>query len=241
MKIAVISDIHANFEAFREVLADIRKVRADSTICLGDNIGYGPEPEEVVNLIRENEIPCVLGNHELGIVRPEFLTWFNRLARESLAITAGLISDSTVRYLHTLGPKLVFHGGLFVHGRPPDSVTDYIIELGPGELKPLMERMDQQVCFVGHTHLLGIISLENGRVKRGDLREGVVRLKEGAKTIINTGAVGQPRDGNNNAKYVIWDTDESTIEVRFVPYDIARTAEKIISLGFPGFNASRLY
>jgi predicted phosphodiesterase len=241
MRIAVISDIHGNIEALREVLADIEQAGADSVVCLGDLIGYGPDPEEVVRLVRSRAIPSVLGNHELGIVQPEFLAWFNASARQSLEMTAGFISGASTAFLHTLPRMLVSHGGLFVHGCPPDSPMDYIFEMSARELYNAFNRTDQPVSFVGHTHLLGLVSLEDDKVKHTSLGEGIARLKEGVRYIVNVGAVGQPRDGNNNAKYVIWNTSEKIVEVRFVPYDIAATAEKILQLGLPRINASRLW
>ena len=241
MKIAVISDIHGNIEALREVLADIGQVGADSIVSLGDNIGYGPDPEEVSRSIRSNNIPSVMGNHELGIVRPEFQRWFNESARRSLLLTTELISDETREWLGGLPASLVFQGGLFVHGCPPDSITKYIFEETDADLELLFEKTAQRLCFVGHTHTLELIAFEDGLVVHSTPGRQKIRLGLQEKYILNAGSVGQPRDGNNNAKYVLWDTIENSIQVRFVPYDIAATAEKIISLGFPRINATRLW
>jgi predicted phosphodiesterase len=241
MKVAVISDIHGNIEAFREVLADIEQVGADSIISLGDNIGYGPDPEEVARLIRSKNIPSVMGNHELGIAQPEFLKWFNESARRSLLLTEELISPETRNCLGGLHASLVFQGGLFVHGCPPDSITEYLFEASDSDLEPLFEQMAQQVCFVGHTHTLELITFESELIVHSSPGRQKIRLGKAEKYIVNAGSVGQPRDGNNNAKYVLWDTAEDTIEIRFIPYDIASTAEKIIRLGFPQINATRLW
>jgi predicted phosphodiesterase len=241
MKIAVISDIHGNLEAFLEVLADIRQARADSVVCLGDNVGYGPDPEGVTNLVRTHEIPCVMGNHELGIVLPDFLDWFNSYARQSLLLTMELLSESSISYIHTLPASLVHNRGLFVHGCPPDSITEYLVELSTAEFKSIFDRVGQRVCFVGHTHLLQLVSNDDGVIRHQTLCEGVVQLHENCKYIINVGAVGQPRDGDSNAKYVIWDSSENILAVRYVPYDIATTVNKILKLGFPKINADRLW
>jgi putative phosphoesterase len=241
MKIAVISDIHGNIEALREVLADIERLGADSIISLGDNIGYGPDPEEVSQFIRSNNIPSVMGNHEQGIVRPEFLKWFNESARRSIVLTEELISDETRDWVCGLPASLVFQGGLFVHGFPPDSITKYLFEVNDSDLELLFEQMDQQICFVGHTHTLELITYEDGLVVHSAPGQQKIVLGGQEKYILNAGSVGQPRDGNNNAKYVLWDTAENSVEIRFVPYDIATTAEKIISLGFPQINATRLW
>ncbi|MGA2224680.1 MAG: metallophosphoesterase [Syntrophobacteraceae bacterium] len=242
MKVAVISDIHGNLEAFREVLADIDKIGADSIICLGDLIGYGPNPEEVVQLLRSRSIPSIMGNHELALARADFLDWFNETARESLVLSESLISAETRNWLRDLDATLVFEEALFVHGCPPDSITEYIFELDDEGLEEIFSKMDNQICFVGHTHTLEAILFADATVRHHSLREGIFTLDSQAKYIISVGSVGQPRDGyNNNAKYALWNTIQKSVEIRFVPYDISKTAEKIISLGFPGINATRLW
>jgi predicted phosphodiesterase len=242
MKVAVISDIHGNLEAFREVLADIDKIEADSIICLGDLIGYGPNPEEVVELLRSRSIPAIMGNHELALARADFLDWFNETARESLVLSERLISAETRNWLRDLDATLVFEEALFVHGCPPNSITEYIFEWDDEGLEEIFSKMDKQICFVGHTHTLEAISFADATVRHHDLGEGIFTLGCQSKYIISVGSVGQPRDGyNNNAKYALWDTVEGSVEIRFIPYDISKTAEKIISLGFPGINASRLW
>lgn len=240
MKTAVISDIHGNLEAFREVLDDIGQNGADAVVSLGDNIGYGPDPEEVSQIIRNRNIPSVMGNHELGIARPEHLGWFNPLARKSLEITESLLSPATKEWLGRLEATFIFRDCLFVHGCPPNSITAYLFEASDSRLRTTMGKMEQPLCFVGHTHTLELISREGRKILRSELRKGKVELAEGGKYIVNVGSVGQPRDGERSAKYVIWNSSERTVETRFVPYDAAKTAGKIIALGFPRINATRL-
>jgi predicted phosphodiesterase len=241
MRLAIMSDIHGNLEAFKEVLADIEAVEVDGVACLGDNVGYGPEPEAVVQLLREQNIPSVMGNHELSIVDPEYFSWMNPPAQQSLIITEELLSENTIRYLKTLPPSMPFHGSLCVHGCPPESITTYLFELSRSEFKETFLAMPEKVCFVGHTHDLELFSFDGQKVKDAPLEKGIVTLKKGEQYIVNIGSVGQPRDGNNNAKYVIWDDESGSLEVRFVPYDIAKTADKILELGLPEYNASRLW
>ena len=241
MRLAIISDIHSNLEAFKEVLADIDRSRIDGLACLGDNIGYGPEPERVINLVRQRDVPCVMGNHELAVMEPRYLDWMNATARESLVMTIELLSADTIDHIRALPPSMTYHGSLCVHGCPPDSVVTYLYQLSTRQLKEAFLAMEEKICFVGHTHQLLIISFDGNELVRAPLRNGTASLHKDHQYIINVGSVGQPRDGNNNAKYVIWDTDSHTIEVRFVPYDIAVTANKIIELGFPEFNARRLW
>jgi predicted phosphodiesterase len=241
MRLAIISDIHGNLEAFEEVLADIDKSQADGIVSLGDNIGYGPNPEEVVRLILKRNIPSVMGNHELAVVDTGCLDCMNPSARRSLLITKSLLSTDTINYINTLSAYMTFHDSLCVHGCPPDSVTTYLFQVTEAQFKELFVAMKEKICFVGHTHFPQIISFDGEALVSIPLCEGKISLQEDSQYIINVGSVGQPRDGNNNAKYVIWDTSSGSIEMRFIPYDIAATANKILELGFPEFNATRLW
>jgi predicted phosphodiesterase len=240
MRLAVISDVHGNLEALKEVLADIDRSQVDSVVCLGDNVGYGPYPEEVVELVNERNIPWVMGNHELAVVDQSYLEWFNPEAQESILQTKKLLSQETINYIGQLEASMVFQGCLCVHGSPPDSITTYIFELMESELKEIFMEMKERICFVGHTHDLEIIAFNGEEIAHGYLYEGLIQLDENDKYIINVGSVGQPRDSNNNAKYVIWDDFSQILEVKYIPYDIEATANKIIERGFPEFNAIRL-
>jgi predicted phosphodiesterase len=241
MRLAVISDIHGNLEAFREVLADIDRSRIDAMLCLGDNVGYGPEPEAVVRLLRARQIPSVKGNHELGVTDPTSFHLFNSTAQASLLLTQRLITADTHAFIGQLPSYLVLGECLAVHGCPPDSITKYLFELADEELLVLLKHLPLRLSFVGHTHDLELVMNDGLELTRQPLDAGIVSLQSGRKYLINVGSVGQPRDGNNNAKYVIWDDAEQTLEVRFIPYDIAKTADRIIELGFPRFYATRLW
>jgi predicted phosphodiesterase len=241
MRVAVLSDIHANLEALGKVLQDLDRRHLDLVISLGDLVGYGPDPLEVVRLVRKRRIPSVMGNHEFGLVDPRFLKWFNKSTRESLKLTKKLLSPETLTYFQGLKPFLLVGDCRFVHGCPPDSITTYLFEYSNLGLKELFGRMKERMAFVGHTHDLILIAFDGSRVFSEPLGEGKHLLKKNWRYLINVGSVGQPRDGNNKAKYVIWDDDAQTLEVRFLPYDMARTAEKIITLGFPESNARRLW
>lgn len=241
MRVAVISDIHGNLEAIVEVLADMDRAGADCAVCLGDLIGYGPNPQEVVDLLRARSISCVMGNHELALVQPEFLEWFNDAAKASLVLTARMISGDTRKWLEGLPATMVFEDALFVHGCPPDSITEYIFEWSDAGLEIIFSRMENRLCFVGHTHTLEAISFAGSAVRHRSLDEGSFQLDPGVKYIISVGSVGQPRDRcGNSAKYALWDTSGERVEIRSVSYDVLTTAEKIIRLGFPSINAYRL-
>ena len=241
MRIAIFSDVHGNWEALKQVLADTDKKRIDSRVCLGDCVGYGPEPEEVIREIRERQIPWIMGNHELGLVDSSYLDWFNRSTRTSLLITRRLLSRDSLNFFKELKPFLLDQDCRFVHGFPPDSITTYLYEVPDQEIHRILTVLPERICFIGHTHDLHLIACEGQGITSLPFKRGVFSVREGAKYLVNVGSVGQPRDGNNQAKYVIWDSRTSTLELRYVTYNIARTAEKILGLDFPEYNARRLF
>ena len=208
---------------------------------MGDHIGYGPQPEEVIKKIRRLNIRALQGNHELAILEPTYLDWFNHAARKSLKMTCNLLSPQSIDFIGTLKTHCCAHGCRFVHGFPPDSVLTYLFQLPDEEKILALKTLTEQRCFVGHTHTLDIISLGRQGLKRDQLKEGVHTLDSGCKYIISAGSVGQPRDGNNKAKYLIWDSIEDTVEVKFIAYDIAAVVEKMMAAGLPQKHAQRLW
>jgi predicted phosphodiesterase len=240
MRMAVISDIHANLEAFKQVLKDIGKSNIDNMICLGDNVGYGPEPEQVVTMIKDHSIPTVMGNHELAVINQKYLSLFNPLARKSLLRTIELLSEKTINFISGLEPFLIRDECRFVHGFPPDSAAMYLFQVSEDELLLTFKQMKERICFLGHTHRLEIIAFNGQTVIHAPLTKSITSLDKNHQYIINIGSVGQPRDGNNCAKYVIWDTLIDNIEVKFIPYDIVSVIDKIIAAGLPTEHAVRL-
>ena len=239
MLVAILSDIHGNHEALTAVWADMAAFAVDEIVCLGDMVGYGPDPDEVVRSVRSRGALCCLGNHELGIAFPSERSWFNETARKGLGLTANLLSNDSLAYIATLPRYLLFEGARFVHGFPPDSVTTYLFQAEESRFE-LWFGQGEPLTFVGHTHELVLVEWDGAKTLRRDLGRETLRLGTG-KRIVNAGSVGQPRDGNNNAKYLLWDTQAGTVEVRFVPYDIATTVDKIRRRGFPPFYGSRLW
>ena len=241
MKIAIISDIHGNHNALRSVLEDIDANRIDKIFCLGDCIGYGPEPEQVINEIQRRAIPCIMGNHEMAVCDRLHMDWFNPMARYSLEKTITMLSPDSMSFIQQLHYSLITDGCCCVHGYPPESARTYLFQKSTEQIKRTCERMDQSICFVGHTHVLELISFDGSQIDRRPLAEGLTSLAAGSKYIVNVGSVGQPRDGNNKAKYVIWDNAAGHLETRFIPYDIADTVAKIKSAGLPEVHANRLW
>jgi predicted phosphodiesterase len=223
------------------VLADIKKAGVDAMVCLGDNIGYGPDPEKVIQLLRKEEIPSVMGNHDLALADDAYLAWFNQLAQKSLVLTRDCLSQESIDYCSTLPMNRVVEGCLCVHGCPPDSAMTYIFEPSHYELGLIMDSLDQDICFIGHTHLLELYRYDGRKIHQSELGEDKIRLNHTDRYLVNVGSVGQPRDANRQAKYVIYNVQERFLEVRFVPYDIAKTASKILEQGWPEYHARRLW
>ena len=240
-KLVVISDIHGNLEALEAVFSDIDRLGLDTVVCLGDNIGYGPEPDQVLTFLRSKNIPSLMGNHEWGLLDERSLQWFNPQARRSLLQNKLLLSDESLDYIESLPVNMFIDNCLLVHACPPDSIKTYLFEISPARFPQIFHEMACDTCMVGHTHELVLVSYSAGQITTAPLQEGIITLDKKSKYIVNVGSVGQPRDGNNNAKYVIWDSENRTLEVRFVPYNIGKTVEKIMSLGLPRINADRLW
>jgi diadenosine tetraphosphatase ApaH/serine/threonine PP2A family protein phosphatase len=239
MLVAILSDIHGNIEALDAVWLDMAPLQVERVVCLGDVVGYGPNPEEAVISVRERGVLCCMGNHELGLVNASERAWFNTTAQKGLGLTASLLSSESFQFMASLPRFVCLAEARFVHGFPPDSVTTYLFDVDEEELVAWFGR-GEALTFVGHTHDLGLVSWNGTEVERRDLvRERFVL--DGSPCLVNAGSVGQPRDGNNNAKYLIWDTQTGLIEVRFVPYDIEHTVAKIRARGFPEYYATRLW
>lgn len=241
MRIAILSDIHANLEAFKKVLQDIDRQRVDAAISLGDNVGYGPEPERVVRLLKARGIPSVMGNHEWGLSDPANLDWFNPMARLALERTRELLSEESLIYCRSLPVCRVEEECRFVHGCPPDDAMTYVSHLSEQEKRDLLTSMQERICFVGHTHELLLLDLDPEGVSVRRLVPGLYEMGGEGPWLVNAGSVGQPRDADNRAKYLIWEPDNQRLEARFIAYDVRRTAEAIVKAGIPSVFADRLW
>lgn len=241
MKMAVISDVHGNQAAFEAVLADIDGLGISDIVSLGDLVGYGPQPESVVATVQRRRIPTVQGNHDRAVADPVHLGWFNPEARRSLETTRQMMSEASLHFIGSRPPFLSRNGCRFVHGFPPDSLSTYLFQVREDQLRSAFQEMAEARCFVGHTHELTLIDFDGNRPDHLDFSRGEVHLRSDHRYIVNIGAVGQPRDGDNRAKYVVYDTDADLLEVRFVAYDIKQTANAIIKAGLPHSHADRLW
>ncbi|MCL4244152.1 MAG: metallophosphoesterase family protein [Candidatus Dadabacteria bacterium] len=221
MKYAVISDIHANLEAFLSVLEEIDSLRPDAVICLGDIVGYGADPNACADIIRERKIPSVMGNHDAaasGVTEP----WnFNEAAKEAALWTRDELTDENRNFLAALPDRIETEHFLAVHGAISDP-DKYILSYRDAEPEfGLMD--DYSLGFFGHTHVPADHRSPAGPERR----------------LVNPGSVGQPRDGDPRAAFLVYDT-ESGVELRRAEYDIRSAQRKIIGSGLDSRLAERL-
>lgn len=240
MRIAILSDIHGNLEALQAVATDLGHQQVGKIVCLGDQIGYGPDPDEVVEAIQQLGCVAIMGNHEAAIADHRQRNKMNFQASENSEATEKLLSPESLKFCCGLPVWYVHDEGYFVHGFPPASVNSYLYSLSDSRIETVLEEGLGDLFFVGHTHLLKLVSCQRDGLVKSDLPVGETMLLPGIKYVVNAGSVGQPRDGDNRAKYLIWDTKQKKIEVRAVPYDVESTIQKIQQRGFPPFYGSRL-
>jgi len=239
MLYGIISDIHSNLEALDVVLNKL--YRAEQLICLGDIVGYGPNPNECVEKIKELNIPTVAGNHDKAVTGEMEVTWFNRSAREAVFWTQKELSEKNLEYLKTLPEVLEEDDFQIVHGSLRSPIEEYVTSIS--EALPTFEKMTKPLCFIGHSHVPLFIALKkdgnyDGRML-GDGEEILVEDYE--KVIINVGGVGQPRDGDPRASYGIYDSKTKIFTLHRVEYNIEQVQEKMKVAGLPQPLIDRLH
>ncbi len=235
MRYLVISDIHANLAAFEAVLNDAGDV--DGVWCLGDMVGYGPNPNECIACLRKTRHVCLAGNHDWAVLGKLDLRGFNLDARRANEWTQHALNPAARNYLQGLAPQRVELGKYtLVHGSPRQPIWEYVLDPLTAELNfPLF---NTSVCFVGHTHIPIVFHLP---ADADDNHLCEVRLPSydqaidvsAGRWIVNPGSVGQPRDGNPHAAYGVLDPDANTFEYRRVEYDVAATQECMREANLP--------
>jgi len=232
----ILSDLHGNLEAIEAVLAHAEGLY-DRILCLGDLVGYGAEPNAIVDWTRKNAAVIVRGNHDKAGAGLDDLETFSPLARASALWTRTVLTPESRAYLERLprGP-LPYEGIDLVHGSPADE-DEYLISLE--DALPLRAYLGAQVTFFGHTHVQGGFLLAQ-RAARRIQPDGVLQIEQKYFYLVNPGSVGQPRDGDPRAAYALWSPEERTVEYRRAAYDVDRAAAKIRAAGLPDFLAARL-
>lgn len=232
MRYGIISDIHANLEALEVGLDFLKGV--DMIFCAGDIIGYGPNPNECCDIIRESDIPTCLGNHDGGAIGKTSIDRFSRMAREAIAWTVAELSAANRLFLQTLPLARHSAGFVMVHGSLSNPAQfEYVTS--PYEARNTFPEMgSDKVCFIGHTHVTEFYSQRVGETGANQIamtEGGIVELNPEFLYIVNCGSVGQPRDGDPRASIGIFDTDSQTVEIHRLDYPLQITQEKIQRAG----------
>lgn len=237
MRYGIFSDIHGNLEAMEAVIYAFEKEVIDRYCCVGDIVGYSANPHECIEIVKNLKAACVAGNHDWAVVDKTDIRYFNPMAKEAIYWTRLHASREDMAFLDGLG--LIFKSEEFIlaHGTLQEPSFFYYLtdEMQAGAMFRLMDR---NVAFVGHSHIPGIFIQIQNHVEC--LPAFDVQLAQGCKYIVNTGSVGQPRDGNPMATYCIFDTAAGTISIKRVNYDIESAQKKILKMHLPPFLASRL-
>ena len=239
VRIAVISDVHSNLDALEAVIRDAGQV--DDWWCLGDIVGYGPEPNEVISALQDLKATCIQGNHDECILHRGQIGWFHGAAREALEWTSRQLTDASWAFLQALPQSRAIEGVRLVHGSPRGPLSEYVTG---GHIAAASFRLiEEAVCFIGHTHIASAFtqpaeSLLSSAEPRG--HQSMTRLNDGGRHMLNSGSVGQPRDGDPRASYGILDAESMQFTWLRVPYGIHRTQEKMLSAGLPRMLIDRL-
>jgi len=234
---AVVSDVHANLEALDIVLEDIARRGAADVVCLGDFVGYGASPNECLEKLRPRLSAAVLGNHDEAALRAESIAYFNPDAARAAMWTLRALTSEHRDYLSALPYSVAWRGARLVHASPSEpEAWSYVFR--PAEAVAEMAACEEPLCFVGHSHVPGTFELRGGRA--GYTRSARVAGKQDRRYLIVVPSVGQPRDGDPRAGYLLWDDQAWTFEHVRVEYDVASAMERILEAGLPPYLAERL-
>jgi len=238
MRYGFFSDVHSNLEALKVVVANFQKEKLDKVFFLGDAVGYGPDPNECTAIINQVADVKLMGNHDyaaLGLVETNL---FNEYAQKSMEWTKSVLTEKSIKILSHFTMDHRFDQSYLVHSTPKEPQEwNYILDLDDAEEN--FNFFNKQICLIGHSHFPVII-------KKYDERhcflhdETRTKIEKGFKYIINIGSVGQPRDGSNQACYLIYDTKEKIVTLKRLPYDFKKTQAKMKKRGLPQFLIDRL-
>jgi predicted phosphodiesterase len=236
MRYGIIADIHANLEGLQVVLEDIKQQKCTHVVCLGDVVGYGANPKECLDIIRGMNIPVVKGNHDEYIGSNEDPEGFNDAAAEAVNWSRNQLTEDDRKWLRELKYFRLVANFSIVHATlDAPQRWGYVFE--KLEAAASFTYQNTQVCFFGHTHVPVAFIRDTG-VRGGTYSK--FRVEAGKKYFVNVGSVGQPRDGDPRAAYVIYDLPQQTIEIRRLDYDIPTAQRKIRAAGLPDRLAERL-
>jgi diadenosine tetraphosphatase ApaH/serine/threonine PP2A family protein phosphatase len=238
MRVAVISDIHGNLHALEAVLRDIDRAGADEVWCLGDVVGYGARPNECCDAVRGRAGIALCGNHDLAVLGAIDISDFSGDAGAAARWAAGVLDDDRRAWLSSLEPAGNRAGIGLYHASPRDPVWEYVLSEHVAFL--CLQATNDPLILVGHSHVALALGLEGDGLVGGLAPAGTELDLRGRRYLLNPGSVGQPRDGDPRAAWLLLDLDAGSASFRRVPYPIAETQAEIRAAGLPDALASRL-
>lgn len=238
MRILVISDIHSNLTALDAVLADAGEF--DAVWCLGDLVGYGPDPNECIDRIRQlSNLQCIIGNHDAAVIGSLDTNTFNIEAQTALIWTQNVLSEEGKRFLNNLPQSMVLDHVTLAHGSPRHPVWEYLLDSLTATKN--FEFFKSPFCFVGHTHLPLIFQLsKNDQQADLSIPEPNRLFNMVQRSILNPGSVGQPRDRDPRAAYAIYIPENHTWNIRRIPYNINSVQTRMKTVGLPDKHIHRI-
>ncbi len=238
MRILVISDIHANLTALEAVSSHAGEI--DAAWCLGDLVGYGPDPNECIAAVRQlPNLVCLIGNHDAAALDQIESDSFNPDARLALDWTKRSLTPESIAFLKSLPDKTVVGPVTLAHGSPRQPVWEYLLDTRTATLS--FNFFDTPYCLVGHTHLPVLYYLpDESRIAQLIVPDSSMQLTLAPRAILNPGSVGQPRDRDSRAAYAIYDSEQNTWEYCRVHYDIQAVQERMEKAGLPERHIQRL-
>jgi len=237
MRVAVISDIHANLHALEAVVEALERESPDASWCLGDLVGYGPLPNECCTWAAERTQICLAGNHDLGALDELDLGDFSPDAAEAAHWTRDVLATDARSFLESLESSARSEGVAMFHASPRDPVWEYVLSWE--QARDAIKDSGSDVTLVGHSHVPLAIVDGRGAIG-GHAAEGTEIDLIGGRWLLNPGSVGQPRDGDPRAAWLLLDLEARHASFRRVPYDIERTQAEIRERGLPDALAERL-
>lgn len=236
-RIAIFSDIHGNLHALKAILEEVEKLKVDRYYCCGDIVGYGANPNECVEILREKGCPVVAGNHDHAVLLKTDMSYFNEVAKAAVLWTKDVLKKENEEFIDSL--PMTYEDGdfFFVHASPKNPEEwNYILTMGDARLT--FQFFNKRFCFIGHSHQPFVIENENNSLYCPSKLDIV--LADSKRYLVNVGSVGQPRDRNPLASYVYCDLDEKVLKVNRIEYDLKGAQKAIINAGLPKELAERL-
>lgn len=238
MRYGIFSDVHSNLEAFEAVLEVYKKENIDKYLCVGDIVGYGANPDECIQLVKGLNCVCVAGNHDVSTYDLDITKNFTDIARIAAEWTFDKISEFNKDYLRSLKYTYEEEDLILVHASLDRPEEFFYIE-NSSDARDNFTYQERQLCFVGHSHAPLIFRQSDEDIEL--LNSFKIKIDEFSKYLVNVGSVGQPRDRDNRAAYCVFDTEEKTVEIKRIGYNILPAAEKILKAGLPARLAERLF